>query len=105
MAKPGKVWQILAMNRSQNVVFYRVKNYSCPGVGAFRFAVGAFRFAVGAFSVGAFSVGALLHPCTRFCGCICTHDRKIIQYNALTHYLYKLEFVKLISTSIHRIYQ
>ncbi len=43
MAKPGKVWQILAVNRSQNVVFYRVKNYSCPGVGAF-------------------SVGALLKP-------------------------------------------
>ncbi len=41
MAKPGKVWQILAMNRSQNVVFYRVKNYSCPGVGAIQFAVGA----------------------------------------------------------------
>ena len=51
MAKPGKVWQILAMNRSQNVVFYGPINYSRPGVGAFRFAVGAF------------FVGALLHPC------------------------------------------
>ena len=32
MANPGKVWQILAVNRSQNVVFYRVKNYSHPGL-------------------------------------------------------------------------
>ena len=32
MAKSRKVWQILAVNRSQNVVFYRVKNYSCPGL-------------------------------------------------------------------------
>ena len=49
MAKSRKVWQILAVNRSQNVVFYGGINYSRPGVGAFQFAVGAFHFAVGAF--------------------------------------------------------
>ena len=33
MAKPGKVWHILAMNRSQNVVFYSPINYSSRGEG------------------------------------------------------------------------
>ena len=32
MAKPGKVWQILDVNRSQNVVFYGGINYSRPGL-------------------------------------------------------------------------
>ena len=72
MAKPGKMWYILAVNRSQNVVFYGPINYSCLCVGSLWFAVGSL------------SVGSLLNPWTHFCGFIWTHDRKInFQYNLL----------------------
>ena len=50
MAKSGNVWQILTMNRSQNVVFYRAKYYLRPGVGSH------------CFAVGSLSVGSLLNP-------------------------------------------
>ncbi len=57
MAKPGKVWHILAVNRSQNVVFYGPIYYLRPGLQE-----GAFLAEGGALLGGAFLAGGAFAP-------------------------------------------
>jgi len=85
MEKTGKVWQILAVGSSQNVFFYRVKNYSRPGLherGCISRRGGAFLGGC-IFARGCTPEGGHLHPLRK----INFRDKRLC--------LDKLEFIEL----------